>query len=112
VFCTPSGEALSGSSLSSYHFPALLARAGLPRIRFHDLRHTCATVLLRRGIHPKIGSESLGHATVSMTLDRYSHVLPAMQQAARPGSSTATRPRLARSRRAGRPHAPRCGRGR
>jgi integrase len=83
VFCTEIGGALCGNHLSGRDFPALLARADLPRIRFHDLRHTCATVLLRRGVHPKVVSELLGHATVSMTLDRYSHVLPDMQQAAR-----------------------------
>ena len=57
-------------------------RAGLPRIRFHDLRHTCATLLLRRGVHPKVVSELLGHSTIQMTLNRYSHVVPDMQQAA------------------------------
>jgi integrase len=56
----------------------ILARAGLPRIRFHDLRHTCATLLLVKGVHPKFVQELLGHATISITLDRYSHVIPAM----------------------------------
>ncbi|MFA5636419.1 MAG: site-specific integrase [Anaerovoracaceae bacterium] len=51
-------------------------------IRFHDLRHTHATILLRRGVHPKIVQERLGHATIAVTLDTYSHVLPDMQQAA------------------------------
>lgn len=60
----------------------LLRRAGLPIIRFHDLRHTCATLLLRRGVNPKIVSEMLGHANISITLDTYSHVTPDMQQAA------------------------------
>ena len=58
----------------------MLKRAGLPHIRFHDLRHTAATLLLVQGIHPKIVSEMLGHSTVSMTLDTYSHVLPDMQR--------------------------------
>jgi site-specific recombinase XerD len=59
--------------------PALLERAGLPRsTRLHDLRHTCATLLLGRGVHPKLVQELLGYATVAMTLDRYSHVLPSM----------------------------------
>jgi integrase len=82
VFCTPIGGALCGNHFSERDFQALLTRAGLPRIRFHDLRHTCATLLLRRGVHPKVVSELLGHSTVTMTLDRYSHVLPDMQQAA------------------------------
>jgi integrase len=82
VFCTPVGGALCGNHLSGRDFQALLRRAGLLRIRFHDLRHTCATLLLRRGVHPKVVSELLGHSTVTMTLDRYWHVLPDMQQAA------------------------------
>lgn len=63
-------------------FKRLLRDAGLPVVRFHDLRHTCATLLLGRGVHPKVVSELLGHATVNMTLDRYSHVLPHMQEEA------------------------------
>jgi integrase len=54
----------------------------LPRIRFHDLRHTSATLLLGRGIHPKIVSEMLGHTRISTTLDLYSHVTPTMQREA------------------------------
>ena len=60
----------------------VLERAGLPHIRFHDLRHTAATLLLSRGIHPKIASEILGHSTVAITLDLYSHVTSNMQQQA------------------------------
>lgn len=82
VFCTPIGAAICGNHLSGRDFPALLQRAGLPRIRWHDLRHTCATLLLRQNVSPKVVSELLGHSTVTMTLDRYSHVLPDMQQAA------------------------------
>ena len=48
----------------------------MPDIRFHDLRHTCATLLLTRGVHPKIVSEMLGHSSISITLDVYSHVIP------------------------------------
>jgi integrase len=59
-----------------------LERAGLPRIRFHDLRHTFATVLLSRGTHPKVVQEMLGHANISQTMDTYSHVLPDMQDRA------------------------------
>jgi integrase len=57
---------------------AITAEAKLPDIRFHDLRQTCATLLLSRGHHPKLVQELLGHASVAMTLDRYSHVLPGM----------------------------------
>jgi integrase len=57
-----------------------LARAKLPRLRFHDLRHSHATHMLASGVHPKIASERLGHATVGLTLDTYSHVIPGMQE--------------------------------
>jgi integrase len=60
----------------------LLKRAGLPQIRFHDLRHTCATLLLTKNVNPKVVSEMLGHATIAITLDTYSHVLPNMQSEA------------------------------
>jgi integrase len=61
-------------------FDRHLHRAGLPRIRFHDLRHTHATLALQAGVHPKVVSERLGHTTVAMTLDIYSHAIPALQQ--------------------------------
>ena len=64
------------------HFQALLAKADLPKIRFHDLRHTAATLLLGRGVHPKIVSEMLGHSNIATTLDLYSHVTPVMQRQA------------------------------
>lgn len=60
---------------------ALLARANLLRIRFHDLQHACATLLLRREVDRKVVSELLGHSTVTMTLEHCLHVLPNMQQA-------------------------------
>jgi integrase len=56
--------------------------AGLPRIRLHDLRHTHATLALQAGIHPKVVSERLGHSNISITLDTYSHAIPAMQEEA------------------------------
>jgi len=55
-------------------------RAGLPRIRAHDLRHTHATLLLQAGVHPKVVQERLGHSSITVTLDTYSHVIPAMQE--------------------------------
>jgi integrase len=60
------------------HFKPLLKRAGLPAIRLHDLRHTCATILLVAGKHPKYVQELLGHASISITLDIYSHVIEGM----------------------------------
>ncbi len=62
-------------------FEQALQAAGLPRIRLHDLRHTHATLALQAGIHPKVVSERLGHAQVSMTLDTY-HAIPALQESA------------------------------
>lgn len=61
-------------------YKELLRETGLPLIRFHDLRHTAATLLLQQGVHPKIVQERLGHADISMTLNTYSHVLPSMQE--------------------------------
>lgn len=72
-----------------YHIPALykqfmsiLKRAGLPHMRFHDCRHTAATVLLIRGVNPKVVSEMLGHSSVVVTLNTYSHVIPTLQKSA------------------------------
>jgi integrase len=59
-----------------------LERAQLPQIRFHDLRHTSATVLLGKGIHPKIVQRLLGHSTIAITLETYSHIMPGMGGAA------------------------------
>ena len=81
VFPTPAGTPQHGKTLTtSYH--QLLKRAQLPRVRFHDLRHTAATLMLSRGVHPKIVSEMLGHANIAITLDLYSHVTPTMQREA------------------------------
>jgi integrase len=60
----------------------VLAKHGLPEIRFHDLRHTCATLLLSKNVNPKIVSEMLGHGDVAFTLSVYSHVLKGMQKGA------------------------------
>ena len=79
VFATEKGTPVNPSNLRERSFAPLLKRAGLSPIRFHDLRHTCATLLLSRNVNPKIVSEMLGHATVAITLDTYSHVLPSMQ---------------------------------
>lgn len=80
VFANEVGGIVNPSNLRNRSLKALLKRAGLPPIRFHDLRHTCATLLLTRNVNPKIVSEMLGHASIAITLDTYSHVLPTMQQ--------------------------------
>jgi integrase len=76
-------------------FVALVRRTDVPIVRFHDLRHTHATQLLREGVHPKIVSERLGHSTVGITLDVYSHVLPGMQEEAAMRTDAALRAALA-----------------
>lgn len=78
VFTTDTGAPINPSNLRQRSFASLLMQAGLPHMRFHDLRHTCATLLLSRGVHPKFVQELLGHATIAMTLDTYSHFLPSM----------------------------------
>ena len=60
----------------------MIKKAGVKKIRFHDLRHTCATLLLAKEVNPKIVQERLGHSDISMTLNRYSHVTPTMQDKA------------------------------
>ncbi len=79
VFTTTVGTPLDADNLVKRSFKPLLGRAGLPEIRFHDLRHTCATLYLAEGVNPKIVQEILGHANISVTMDTYSHVLPDMQ---------------------------------
>ena len=66
--------------LSPGKWSALCGRAGVADVRFHDLRHTSATIALVSGVHPKIVQERLGHSTIGVTLDTYSHVLPSMQE--------------------------------
>ncbi|HME70122.1 MAG TPA: site-specific integrase [Myxococcota bacterium] len=71
------------SNLIRRNFKPLLRRAGLPEsTRFHDLRHSAATLLLAQGVHPKIVQERLGHSSIVLTLDTYSHVLEGMQREA------------------------------
>jgi integrase len=81
VFTNRTGGPLHVNSMM-LQFRKLTEAAGLPKIRFHDLRHTSATLLLAKGVHPKIVQERLGHADISMTLNRYSHVTPDMQRLA------------------------------
>ena len=66
----------------THAFSKIATRAGLAHLRFHELRHTHASIMLKQGVHPKIVSERLGHSTVGITLDTYSHVLPGLQEAA------------------------------
>jgi integrase len=81
VFVREKGSLLHPDSFTKL-FDRLVRRSGLPRIRLHDLRHSRATLALRAGVHPKVVSERLGHASVGITLDVYSHAIPAMQEEA------------------------------
>ncbi len=78
VFTTAAGRPIHPGDIRRT-LTAILGRAGLPRIRFHDLRHSHATLLLKEGVNPRVVQERLGHSTVSMTLGTYSHVLPDLQ---------------------------------
>ncbi|MCL6633429.1 MAG: site-specific integrase [Alicyclobacillus herbarius] len=81
VICTTLGRPVLQHNLRML-FQRLIRTAGLPRIRLHDLRHTHATILLKRGVHPKVVQERLGHSDISVTLNTYSHVVPGLQAAA------------------------------
>ncbi len=81
VFPSEMGELRSPSSVS-VAFRRAAAKAGVPPIRLHDVRHTHATLLLRAGVNPKVVSERLGHSSVAFTLDTYAHVIPGMQSEA------------------------------
>jgi len=78
VFATGKGTPLDAQNIINRHFKPLLKRAELPSIRWHDLRHTCFTILLARGMHPKYVQHLAGHASIQLTLDRYSHWMPSM----------------------------------
>ncbi len=79
VFTTPDGAPLHGTAV--YHqFQTAAVKAGLPRIRFHSLRHTAASLLLAQGAHPRVVMEMLGHSTIALTMNTYSHVIPALER--------------------------------
>ena len=81
VFSHANGKPFYPNTVSK-KFSELVKKAGIPRVRLHDLRHTHATLMLKEGVHPKVVSERLGHASVVITLDTYSHVLPGLQEEA------------------------------
>jgi len=81
VLCNEKRTSMDPGTLTHY-CAKIVKKAGLPRTRFHDLRHTFATIMLKAGIHPKIVSEMLGYSSGSFTLVTYSHVVPTMQRAA------------------------------
>ncbi len=79
MFSSTVGTPVDVGNLTYGSFRPLLKRVGLRQIRFHDLRHTAATLLLGKSVHPKIVQEMLGHSTIAQTMDTYSHVLLDMQ---------------------------------
>lgn len=78
MFASKAGRLIDPSNLRLRSLLPLLERSGLPRITFQNLRHTCASLLFQRNVHPKFIQELLGHASVAITLDTYSHMLPGM----------------------------------
>jgi integrase len=82
VFCTKSGRPIERTNLRKSYFRPLVTKAGLPQIRFHDLRHTAATLLFQLDVHPKVVQQMLGHSNISITLDTYSHAVPVMEAGA------------------------------
>jgi integrase len=80
VFTNRLGGPLDGHNVTNRFLPRMLRKAGLPAIRFHDLRHTAATLLLTKGVHPRKVADMLGHSSVAVTLDTYSHVVEGLHQ--------------------------------
>jgi integrase len=81
VFTSPEGEVMDPDNFSSRDWARVLRRSKLQRIRFHDLRHTYASLLIAQGAHPKYIQAQLGHASIQTTLDRYGHLMPEMHEA-------------------------------
>ena len=86
VFSNPEGKPLLPDTVSNAWL-RLVKRHNLEGIRLHDARHTHATLLLKQGVHPKVVQERLGHANISTTLDRYSHVVPGCKRPPQQGST-------------------------
>ena len=81
VFTSPEGSTLNHKNFYRRHFKPALAAAGLPaEMRFHDLRHTCAALCIALGAHPKAIQERLGHSSITVTLDRYGHLFPKLDE--------------------------------
>src|SRR5205807_408114 len=79
VFCTEVGSPIDPGTIN-HALDRRLKAAGLPRLRVHDLRHTAATYLLSLGVHPKLVQDMLGHSSIALTLNTYSHVVPALHR--------------------------------
>jgi integrase len=82
IFATSTGSPVEFQNIRNQYFKPMLKRLGPPDIRLYDLRHTAAPILLKQKVSPKVVQEPLGHSTVMLTMDTYSHVLEGMQEAA------------------------------
>lgn len=82
IFANEEGGFADCHNITGRHFKPILKGVGLPMLRLYDLRHSCATLLLADGVHPKVVQERLGHSSITLTLDVYSHVVPGMQERA------------------------------
>ena len=80
MFTSPTGEAIDPDNFSHRDWVRALRRSQFRRIRFHDLRHTYASLLIAQGAHPKYIQAQLGHASIQTTLDRYGHLMPEMHE--------------------------------
>ncbi len=89
VFATTIGSPINSQNIINRHFKPLLRHAGLPDIRWHDLRDTCATLLLSRGTHPKLVQHLLSHVSSQLTLDRHSHWMSSMDRSTADGMDEA-----------------------
>ena len=96
VFSHPDGSPMRLGSVTQA-FSRIAGKAGLSRVRLHDLRHTHATLLMKMNVHPKVVSERLGHSSTRLTMDTYSHVLPGMQASAVAGLEGVLAPKVAMS---------------
>jgi len=97
VFSNADGRAIDPGTLT-HNFAKIARRAGLAGTRFHDLRHTFASLMLLAGIHPKVVSEALGDSSVAFTLDTYSHAVPSLQEAAAKRLDEMLEPNLTQTR--------------
>ena len=79
LFMSSIGTPMTGGDVTK-RFQVLLKAANQPRPRFHDLRHGCASLLLAQGVHPRVVMEQLGHSTITLTMNVYRHVIPALQR--------------------------------
>jgi integrase len=79
VFTRPDGYPLDGTVVT-HRFHKFLDRAGLQQRRFHDLRHSCATLLLAQGVSPRVVMEILGHSHIALTMNTYTHVVPELRR--------------------------------